>query len=108
MKEFRLNVPPKRLKNSIRIVKMQYLTPQLDQSDMHGNSSIYDFSTSFKDVVFFKDNIVNSFSLFQPIDVSHIYRADLDETQQKRLPKKSNTKTTSEVRSKIALQYDNC
>ena len=47
MKEFRLNVPPKRLKNSIRIVKMQYLTPQLDQSDMHGNSSIYDFSTSF-------------------------------------------------------------
>ena len=47
--------------------------------------------------------IVDSFSLFQPVDVSHIYRADLGETPQRRLPKKRNTMTSgrrsSEVRS---------
>ena len=41
MKEFRLNVPPKRLKNTImRIVKKQNQSPQLAQSDKHGNSSL--------------------------------------------------------------------
>ena len=60
-------------------------------------------------VVFFSsNNIVKSFSLFQPIDVSHIYRADLDETPQKRLSKKKNTMMAdgmrrNEVRTKIAL-----
>ena len=44
--------------------------------------------------------------------MSHIYRADLDETPQKRLPKKKNTMLTdgmrrNEVRTKIArLQCD--
>ena len=56
----------------------------------------------------FQNNIVKSCSLSQPIDVSHIYRADLDETPQKRLPKKKNTMMTdgmrrNEVKSKIAL-----
>ena len=38
----------------------------------------------------------NSFSLFQPIDVSHIYEPDLHERRQKRLPK--NNKKGPEVR----------
>ena len=39
----------------------------------------------------------NTFSLFQPIDVSHIYEPDLHERRQKRLPK--NNKKGPEVRS---------
>ena len=40
-----------------------------------------------------------TFFLFQPVDVSHIFVRDLHERQQRKVPKKNNMKTESEVRS---------
>ena len=40
-----------------------------------------------------------TFLFSQPVDVSHIYVADLHERQQKKLAKNNHTKTANKVRS---------
>ena len=46
-----------------------------------------------------------SFFLSQPVDVSHIYVANLHERQQKRLAKNNNTKMANKVRSETERRY---